>query len=143
MKFRILIFYLTGIIFTVTNCTETTVVDTKPPVANPNLPNSTFTSIQQKVFSPICDQPGCHGNTNNQADLYLMADSSYSNLVNVPSLLFPGMTRVIPDSSSKSLIIKILKGEVAPRMPLSGPPFLENAVIDSIAKWIDNGALEN
>ena len=49
MKFHFLIFYLTGIIFTVTNCTETTVVDTKPPAVNPNLPNSTFTSIQQKV----------------------------------------------------------------------------------------------
>jgi hypothetical protein len=52
------------------------------------------------------------------------------------------MIRVIPDSSSKSLLIKILKGEVSPRMPLDGG-FLSDAVIDSIAKWIDNGALNN
>ena len=52
------------------------------------------------------------------------------------------MTRVIPDSSAESLIIKILKGEVLPRMPLDGN-FLSDAVIDTIAKWIDNGALNN
>ena len=126
---------------TLTGCTEKNITEpeTKP---DPAVPFSTLSSIQQKVFTPTCDQPGCHGNSNNQADLFLAEGQTYASLVGVPSLLFPGLTRVIPDSSSKSLIIKILKGEVSPRMPLSGS-FLEAAVIDSIAKWIDDGALNN
>ncbi len=122
-------------------CTETNILEpeTEP---DPSIPFSKFSSIQEKVFSPRCDKPGCHGNTNNQADLFLGEGQAFQSLVGVPSLLFPQMTRVIPDSSSKSLLIKILKGEVSPRMPLDGG-FLSDAVIDTIATWIDNGALNN
>jgi hypothetical protein len=60
----------------------------------------------------------------------------------VQGFLFPQFKRVVPDSSSKSLLIKILKGEVSPRMPLNGTP-LSVAVIDSIAAWINKGALNN
>ncbi len=120
-------------------CTETNISESEP---DPSIPFSKFSSLQEKVFTPSCDKPGCHGNTNNQADLFLGEGQAFQSLVGVPSLLFPGMTRVIPDSSAKSLLIKILKGEVSPRMPLDGG-FLSDAVIDSIAKWIDNGALNN
>ena len=120
-------------------CTEINISESEP---DPSIPFSKFSSLQEKVFTPSCDKPGCHGNTNNQADLFLGEGQAFQNLVGVPSLLFPGMTRVIPDSSSKSLLIKILKGEVSPRMPLDGN-FLSDAVIDTIAKWIDNGALNN
>ena len=123
----------------VIGCTETNISESEP---DPSIPFSKFSSLQEKVFTPRCDKPGFHGNTNNQADLFLGEGQAFQSLVDVPSLLFPGMTRVIPDSSSKSLIIKILKGEVSPRMPLEGG-FLSDAVIDSIAKWIDNGALNN
>ncbi len=120
-------------------CTETNISE---PELDPSVPFSKFSSLQEKVFTPRCDKPGCHGNTNNQADLFLREGQAFQSLVGVPSLLFPGMTRVIPDSSAISLLIKILKGEVSPRMPLDGG-FLSDAVIDSIAKWIDNGALNN
>jgi len=120
-------------------CTETNISESE---LDSSIPFSKFSSLQEKVFTPRCDKPGCHGNTNNQADLLLQEGESYQNLVGVPSLLFPGMTRVIPDSSSKSLLVNILKGEVSPRMPLEGG-FLSDAVIDSIVKWIDNGALNN
>ena len=120
-------------------CTETNISESEP---DPSVPFSKFSSLQEKVFTPRCDNPGCHGNTNNQADLFLGEGQAFQSLVGVPSLLFPGMTRVIPDSSAESLIIKILKGEVSPRMPLEGG-FLSDVVIDSIAKWIDNGALNN
>ncbi len=120
-------------------CTETNISESEP---DPSVPFSKFSSLQEMVFTPRCDKPGCHGNTNNQADLFLGEGLAFQSLVGVPSLLFPGMTRVIPDSSSKSLLIKILKGEVSPRMPLDGG-FLSDAVIDTIATWIDNGALNN
>ena len=120
-------------------CTETNISEPEP---EPSVPFSKFSSLQEKVFTPSCDKPGCHGNTNNQAGLLLQEGEAYQNLVGVPSLIFPGMTRVIPDSSAISLLIKILKGEVSPRMPLEGG-FLSDAVIDTIAKWIDDGAINN
>jgi hypothetical protein len=120
-------------------CTETNISESEP---DPSIPVSKFSSLQEKIFTPRCDKPGCHGNTNNQANLFLGEGQAFQSLVGAPSILFPGMTRVIPDSSSKSLLIKILKGEVSPRMPLDGG-FLSDAVIDTIATWIDNGALNN
>jgi hypothetical protein len=105
-------------------------------------PAGRFSNIQDKVFTQSCALTGCHGPNNNQANLLLTEGNSYANLVNIQSLLFPQFKRVVPDSSSQSLIIKILKGEVSPRMPLSRDP-LPPAVIDSIAAWINRGALNN
>jgi len=115
---------------------------TQPPPPTSNLPSGKLSDIQQKVFTQTCTVSNCHGSTNNQANLLLTDGNAFSNLVNVQSFLFPQFKRVLPDSSSKSLLIKILKGEVSPRMPLNRTP-LDPAVIDSIARWIDRGALNN
>ena len=112
------------------------------PTPNTSAPISKLSDIQAKVFTQNCTSSGCHGNTNNQASLLLTDGSSYANLVSVQSVLYPQFTRVQPGNSTNSLLIKILKGEVSPRMPLNRTP-LSAAVIDSIAKWIDNGALNN
>ena len=103
---------------------------------------SKLSSIQSNVFSQNCAFSGCHGSTNNQANLLLTNGNSFSNLVNVQSKLFPQLKRVVPGNSSQSLLIKILKGEVSPRMPQNRNP-LSPDLIDSIAAWIDNGALNN
>ena len=113
-----------------------------PPNQGSQAPLSKLSEIQDNVFTQTCALSGCHGPTNNQANLLLTDGNSFTNLVNVQGQLFPQFKRVVPDSSSKSLLIKILKGEVLPRMPLNRDP-LSTAVIDSIAKWIDNGALNN
>ena len=105
-------------------------------------PLSKLSDIQVKVFNQSCALSSCHGNTNNQAGLLLTTGNSFSNLVNVQSVLFTQFNRVEPNNSANSLLIKILKGEVSPRMPFNRTP-LSNATIDSIAKWIDNGALNN
>lgn len=104
--------------------------------------SSKLSDIQSKVFTQSCALSGCHGTTNNQANLLLTDGNSFTNLVNVQSFLFPQFKRVESNNSANSLLIKILKGEVSPRMPLSRDP-LSAATIDSIAKWIDNGALNN
>jgi hypothetical protein len=103
---------------------------------------SKLSDIQAKVFTLSCALSGCHGSTNNQAGLLLTAGNSFSNLVNVQSMLFSQFKRVEPSNSANSLLIKILKGEVSPRMPFNRDP-LSPAVIDSISKWIDNGAFDN
>jgi len=138
-KINILLASLIVTFVLILGCSEEST--TEPP-ANTPAPLSKLSDIQSKVFNTSCALSGCHGSTNNQANLLLTEGNSFSNLVNVQSVLFPQFKRVVPDSSSKSLIIKILKGEVSPRMPFNREP-LSAATIDSIAKWIDNGALNN
>jgi len=118
--------------------------NTTEPQPSPSIqvPTSKLSDIQAKVFNQSCALSGCHGTTNNQASLLLTDGSSFSNLINVQSLLFPQFKRVDPNNSSNSLLIKILRGEVSPRMPFNRDP-LATAVIDSIAKWIDEGAMNN
>ena len=130
---------ITAILFI--SCSEEN--STQPGLTPPsNVPLGKLSDIQQKVFTQTCALSGCHGPTNNQANLLLTDGNSFTNLVNVQSFLFPQFKRVEPNNSSNSLIIKILKGEVSPQMPLNRTP-LSAAVIDSIAKWIDNGAINN
>lgn len=103
---------------------------------------SRLSEIQVQVFTQNCTFSGCHGTVNNQANLLLTDGNSFSNLVNVQSVLFPQFKRVVPGNSSQSLLIKILKGEVSPRMPLNRSPLAAD-LIDSISAWIDGGALNN
>ena len=74
--------------------------------------------------------------------LILESNVAYGELVGVLSTTEPTLMRVQAGNSSNSVLIKILKGEITPRMPKDGNP-LSAATIDSIAKWIDNGALNN
>ena len=100
-----LIILLTALI----SCSEE---NTTEPVNNPpsNIPMSKLSDIQAKVFTQSCALSGCHGSTNNQANLLLTEGNSFNNLVNIQSLLFPQFKRVAPNTSSNSLLIKILKG---------------------------------
>lgn len=140
LKKVLIIFSISTSIFFI-GCSEEN--STQPgPTASTNVPLSKLSDIQQKVFTQTCALSNCHGSANNQANLLLTNGNAFANLVNVQSLLFPQFKRVVPNNSSQSLIIKILRGEVNPRMPLNRNP-LDPAVIDSIAKWIDLGALNN
>ncbi len=59
-----------------------------PPNQGSQAPLSKLSEIQAKVFTQSCALSGCHGPTNNQANLLLTDGNSFSNLVNVQSLLF-------------------------------------------------------
>ena len=83
------------VIYLAAGCTEEVVTQPPPEEESGTIPKPLFSDIQKKVFTPICDRPGCYGATNNQADLLLQEGEAYQKLVGVPSLLFPGMTRVI------------------------------------------------
>lgn len=113
---------------------------TAPPTTT-NVPLAKFSEIKTKVFIN-CTGAQCHSSSGNQGNLILESAVAYNNLVGVQSILFPQYKRVEAGNSANSLIIKILKGEISPRMPLNGTP-LPAATIDSIAKWIDRGALNN
>ena len=114
---------------------------TSPNNSGSEAPLPKFSDIKAKVFTN-CQGAQCHSSAGNQAGLTLESNVAFNNLVNVQSTLFPQFKRVEPGNSTNSLIIKILKGEVSPRMPFNGNA-LPAATIDSIAKWIDLGAQNN
>jgi len=103
--------------------------------------NTTFSSIQNDVFSTDCATSGCHEPNSVSPDL--SKGQAYNSIVNVMSFN-PPFPYVFPGKSDSSYIINKLRGVniAGERMPLNNNP-LPSAVIDSIAAWIDRGALNN
>ena len=48
--------------------------------------------------------------------------------------------RVIPGNPDASELVRRIRGQSLPRMPFDGPPFLEEAEIDLITDWVEQGA---
>ena len=103
---------------------------------------SRLSSIQQYIYTPTCALSGCHGGTNPQHELDLSNTvNSYANLVNVTSHENDALKRVDPGNSAQSWLIKKVNGDGTSAMPPTG--MLSAATIDTIAAWIDAGALNN
>lgn len=127
----------------VTGCADQIVSDCLEPVTTNNLiisQKTTFADIQTQVFDVSCALSGCHGSNSPQANLNLTSGNSYDNLVNVQGFFYTAYKRVEPGNSSNSLIIKALRGDGLLMPPTGG---INNDVIDSIAAWIDRGAINN
>lgn len=113
------------------------------PIPTPSTaPLAKLSDIQAKVFNLSCATANCHASGSAQANLVLSEGQAYSNLINVESVLFPGQKRVDEGNSNESVLVHLLTGEKTPRMPYNGTA-LNQDVIDSIKKWIDNGAPNN
>lgn len=139
--FKLLIIFSVILAVFLSSCSEDSNT-TAPPSGTPNAPMARFSDIQEKVFNTTCATANCHASGSAQAGLVLSQGQAYSNLVEVQSTLYPNLKRVDAGNSGESLLIQILRGTRTPRMPFNGSP-LSSAVIDSIAKWIDDGALNN
>jgi uncharacterized protein (TIGR03118 family) len=73
------------------------------------------------------------------------AANAYAALVDVASIQQPTLRRVNPGDPASSYLINKLEGVNignTSRMPLGGP-FLDQATIDSVKAWIEQGALNN
>lgn len=141
MKIILKIIISVYIIFMISSCADHIVSECEE--CNPlpdNTKLSTFSGIQTNLFNTTCALSGCHGETGTQANLLLVEGISFSNLVNQQSLLYPQFLRVKPGDSENSLLIKMLRGEIS-IMPPTGK--INDAIIDSVAMWIDEGALNN
>jgi hypothetical protein len=130
----------------ITSCSEniSTECDCDPVTPIPGVKTLTnFSEIQKQVLTPSCATSGCHSGSSLKANLDLSEGSSYNALVNVTSVLNPNFKRVKPGDSNNSFLIKMLRnsGDGSSQMPPFGK--LNNSVIDSIATWIDKGALNN
>lgn len=116
-KLLMLVFIVsTTVLFT--NCSEKNTTQPSPKTPS-NVPLSKLSDTPQKVFTQTLALSNRHGSANTQANFLLTEGNSFANLVNVQSVLFPQFNWGSPDSSSNSLLIKILRGEVAPQMPLN------------------------
>jgi hypothetical protein len=110
-------------------------------IAPPPL-QATLSSIQANIFTPKCANAGCHpggGAPMSLAD----TTTSFTNLVNVNSTLY-GLPRVAPGNANGSVLyLKVIANNTVGRgMPLVGAP-LSQTETDSIAAWINRGALKN
>lgn len=114
-------------------------------VAAPAEMGPTLDEIQANVFTPTCSVSGCHtgpmGDTLPGGMDLTNADASFANVVGVPSIQVPELSRVEAGDPDNSYLIQKLEGTAAEgeQMPFGGPP-LDQAVIDDIRQWIADGA---
>jgi hypothetical protein len=106
---------------------------------------ASLASIQANSFTPTCATSGCHsgpaGPTLPTGMDLSSEGASYASLVNVASVQQEEILRVKEGDANASYLIQKLEGTAAgsSRMPLGGP-FLDQATVDVIRLWIDNGA---
>lgn len=101
---------------------------------------ATLESIQVNVFDAACIV--CHAGAAAPLGLRLDANSSFVNLVGVPSSQVGSLLRVDPGNPDGSYLIRKLEGTAAEGelMPLGGPA-LPQTTIDFVRQWIADGAL--
>jgi len=112
------------------------------PVAPPptqTVPDSvSFKAHIQPIFTSRCAISGCHVSPNPKAGLILTAGVAYANIVNVPAQNFTGL-RVAPNDASQSVLYLLVENGT---MPQKGSR-LTSVQVQTIKKWIDQGALNN
>ncbi len=113
-------------------------------VATPVAPVTTFSFIQDNVFTPTCAVSGCHAGASPAAGMDLSAGQAFANIVGVNSGQVPTLLRVNPGDADNSYLVQKIEGTatVGERMPRGGPP-LSSELIQNIREWIDAGAENN
>jgi hypothetical protein len=114
------------------------------PVDPGDGPDSTFTAVQQSVFSQSCAVSGCHVGSSAPEGLDLSAGNAYASLVGVASAQVPTLQRVRASAPDSSYIIDKITGSArmkpgTSRMPLGRAP-LSSDQIDLVRRWIAAGA---
>lgn len=129
---------LLGVVGAFLACEHSMPLMQQPPPANLQ---ATLSSIQANIFTPKCVNAGCHPGTGG-GPMSLRSGDSFGTLVNVNSAY--GRPRVAPGNANNStLYLKVIgNNAVGGRMPVLGNP-LSQAETDSIAAWINRGALNN
>ena len=111
-------------------------------VATPVVIGPTLDQIQTVVFTPTCTT-GCHSGAVPAGNLDLSnADTSFLQLVGVPSTAQAAILRVAAMDPDNSYLIQKLEGAAGTgaQMPLGGAP-LAPGDIAAIRQWIQDGAL--
>lgn len=106
------------------------------PKGPADLGEVTFRDDVQPIFSTRCALSGCHVQPSPQAGMDLSAGNSYTNIVNVPTVVFTPGVRVKPNEPDSSVLFQLISDGT---MPASGSP-LQSRQIETIRIWIENGA---
>ncbi|MDD5563804.1 MAG: hypothetical protein PHQ91_08835 [Thermoanaerobaculaceae bacterium] len=113
----------------------------EPGVITPPDPNATFTRVQNEVFTGNCAIAGCHAALGAREGMNLSAGAAYANIVRVPSLERPDLSRIEPGDPDRSYLVKKLRGDpdiTGLRMPDGGT--LSPAQIQLVIDWTRRGA---
>jgi uncharacterized protein (TIGR03118 family) len=119
-------------------------------VANAAPAQVTLTELQTQIFTPICS--GCHTGIGTALPgvQNLTAGNTFANIVNVASIEQPTLSRIKPGDAANSYLVKKILGAAGitgSRMPLgcgtAGNPCLDDATIDLVKTWVNQGALNN
>ena len=117
---------------------ETAAPKTTSPGAGDQKPQATtvpsyadITAVISKYHCTVC-----HGGTDPRAGLSL---DDYKSMMKGSK---SGGAVIIPGDPGKSEVVLRLKGMSEPRMPFTGPPWLSDAEIEMIERWIAAGAKE-
>ena len=136
LKFTLLF----GLLLLFVSCSENIVSECETDITTDGAVKASFSDINERVLQVSCATSGCHGGQ--FALPPVLDENAYDNLVDVASTQRPSMDYVEPGDSENSWLMKKLLGEGTSIMPSGGSP-LDDAVIDSIRVWIDNGAMNN
>jgi uncharacterized protein involved in high-affinity Fe2+ transport len=112
-------------------------------ITTPVVVGPTLDEIQTAVFTPTCATSNCHNGANPSGGLDLRdADTSFAQLVDVPSDDDPMIFRVAPGDPDNSYLVQKIEGTAAQgqQMPPGGAAPLSQAEIDAIRQWITDGA---
>ena len=119
-------------------------------VANTVVAQVTLTQLQTQIFTPICS--GCHTGVGTALPgvQNLTAGHTFANIVNVPSIEQAALLRIKPNDADNSYLVRKILGAAGitgSRMPLgcgtAGNPCLDQATIDKVKTWVNQGALNN
>lgn len=126
---------------------NTTIVPGPGDTPNDTGGTVSFVAKVLPIFSAkclTCHQPGGEADTQG-ISMNFAPNTAYDSIVNVLSDQDPALTRVVPSDSANSLLYLKISSATPPvgeRMPLMRTP-LSQTEIDTIKKWIDQGALDN
>jgi hypothetical protein len=113
-------------------------------ITTPVMIQPTLDDLQAAVFTPTCATSNCHAGANPAGGLDLRdADTSFAQLVGVPSDDDPMILRVAPGAPEDSYLVQKIEGTAAQgqQMPPGGAAPLSQPEIDAIRLWITNGAV--
>jgi hypothetical protein len=112
------------------------------------VPQPSFASDVQPIFTKRCVVGGCHTLASQQGGLALDSTVAYDQLVGVPATTtVDPMDRVEPGDAANSWLVRRLHPDPAqrngqPRMPLAATPLTDNQ-LTTIVNWINEGAQRN
>ena len=112
-------------------------------ITTPVMIGATLDEIQAAVFTPTCATSNCHNGANPAGNLDLRdADTSFGQLVGVPSDDDPMILRVAPGAPDDSYLVHKIEGTAAQgqQMPPGGAAPLSQSEITAIRQWITDGA---